>query len=227
MTTQLVKQETRIGITKEYATYLLKTVWPGAPDDAVVKAALICSRYGLDPLLKEVSIIKFDKYAGRGPERRKIGEDWVPVLGIKASRKIARHALGRQRYSYLDGPRVMTDQEQKDILGAVDPDRIWAITKLCVAGAVYPGYGNWPKADMAYGSEKGNSQRNMAFIRSERNAIDRMVPGEMPEDIEVGDESFVPLKVDGATLEQGKKDAEQLALQATNDAYGPEEANGK
>ena len=212
MTTELIKKtETRIGITKEYATYLLKTCWPGAPDDSVIKAALICSRYGLDPLLKEVVLVKFAS---------KNGDDWVPILGIKATRKIASR---NHRYSYIDGPRVMTEDEQKTIFGEIDPNRIWAITKIQYKGNVYPGYGSWTKANTVYGADKGNTQRNMAFIRSERQAIDRMVPGEIPEEIDVTDESFVPLKIDTATLEQGKADARALAEQDVADLYGEPE----
>lgn len=188
MTTEkaVAKVEPRpVGITKEYAVYLLKTIWPKAPDADVVKAALICKAYGLDPLLKEVSLIKF-------------GNEWVPVLGIKANRKIASNH-GARRYSYTDGPRVMTEQEQVDILGEVEPDRIWAITKIQDRdGNVYPGYGFWLKEATVYGGDKGNSARNMAFIRSERNALDRLAPGELP-DIEVSDESFVEVKVDAKT----------------------------
>ena len=210
MTTEkaVAKVEPRpVGITKEYAVYLLKTIWPKAPDADVVKAALICKAYGLDPLLKEVSLIKF-------------GNEWVPVLGIKANRKIATNH-GARRYSYTDGPRVMTEQEQVDILGEMEPERIWAITKIRdQIDNVYPGYGFWLKGDKVHGDDKGNSARNMAFIRSERNALDRMAPGELP-DIEVADESFVEIKVDQKTLELGKADLISQGEQDIDDLFGP------
>ena len=211
-----------LGITKEYAVYLLKTIWPTAPDPEVVKAALICARYGLDPLLKEVSLIKFDRreWNAQTKQREKVGEDWVAVLGIKANRKIASNH-GTRRYSYTDGPRVMTEEEQKAILGEVEPDRIWAITKIQDRdGNVYPGYGFWPRETKVYGDDKGNSARNMAFIRSERNALDRMAPGELP-DIEVADESFVEVKVDQKTLEQGKADLIAQGEMDIDDLFGP------
>lgn len=225
MTTEkaVAKVEPRpLGITKEYAIYLLKTIWPAAPDPEVVKAALICARYGLDPLLKEVSLIKFDKrkWNPQTRQREKVGEDWVAVLGIKANRKIASNH-GARRYSYTDGPRVMTEEEQKEILGEVEPARIWAITKIQdKEGNVYPGYGFWPKEIEVYGDDKGNSARNMAFIRSERNALDRMAPGELP-DIEVADESFVEVKVDQKTLDQGKADLIAQGELDIEDLFGP------
>jgi hypothetical protein len=225
MTTEkaVAKVEPRaVGITKEYAVYLLKTIWPLAPDPEVVKAALICARYGLDPLLKEVSLIKFDKrkWNPQTRQREKVGEDWVAVLGIKANRKIASNH-GARRYSYIDGPRVMTEKEQKEILGEVEPARIWAITKIQdQQGNAYPGYGFWPKEVEVYGDDKGNSARNMAFIRSERNALDRMAPGELP-DIEVADESFVEVKVDQKTLDQGKADLIAQGELDIEDLFGP------
>lgn len=211
-----------LGISKEYAVYLLKTIWPAAPDPEVIKAALICARYGLDPLLKEVSLIKFDRreWNAQTKQREKVGEDWVAVLGIKANRKIASNH-GARRYSYADGPRVMTQQEQKDILGEIEPERIWAITKIKdQLDNVYPGYGFWPKDTKVHGDDKGNSARNMAFIRSERNALDRMAPGELP-DIEVADESFVEIKVDQKTLELGKADLISQGEQDIDDLFGP------
>lgn len=220
---QVTKVEPRpLGISKEYAIYLLKTIWPVAPDTEVIKAALICARYGLDPLLKEVSLIKFDKrkWNPQTKQREKVGEDWVAVLGIKANRKIAS-GHGTRRYSYTDGPRVMTEQEQKDIMGQVEPEKIWAITRIKDSeGNTYPGYGFWPRDTEAYGNDKGNSPRNMAFIRSERNALDRMVPGELP-DIEVGDESFVELKIDAKALEQGEADLIEKGELDIDHLYGP------
>lgn len=211
-----------VGITKEYAIYLLKTIWPAAPDTEVIKAALICARYGLDPLLKEVSLIKFDrrKWNPQTKQREKVGEDWVAVLGIKANRKIAS-GHGARRYSYITGPRVMTEQEQKDIMGQVEPDKIWAITIVeDQKGNKYPGYGFWPREIEVYGDDKGNSARNMAFIRSERNALDRMAPGELP-DIEVGDETFVEVKVDQKTLDQGKADLIANGEVDIDNLFGP------
>ncbi|GAI77639.1 unnamed protein product, partial [marine sediment metagenome] len=96
-------------------------------------------------------------------------------------------------FSYLDDtPRVMTDEEQKRIYGSVDSTKIMAITKLKDSkGNEASGYGAWPLGEEPYGAEKGNTKANMAFIRSERNALDRLFAGEMPQGIQVVDEEYI------------------------------------
>lgn len=181
------------------AMYLLKTVWPQAPEVEVQKAAIICATYGLNPLLKQVSIIKF-------------GQQYVTVLGIKATRNIA---LGTgHKWSYIDGPRMMTDAEQKAIFGEVDGTKQWAICKIRdEKGNEYPGYGFWTRGSTVYGEDKGNSPINMAFIRAERNALDKMAPGELPN-AEVTDESFMPVENFGKAIEQGRHES---AVEAEQD----------
>ena len=191
-------------MTQTKAIYLLKTVWPQAPDAEIAKASIICATYGLNPLLKQISIISFKNKAG--------GRDWVTVLGIKATRNIA---LGTgHKFGYVDGPRVMTEDEQKTIFGQTYPDRIVAITKIKDQdGNIYPGYGFFPRDGSIQGADKGNSAANMAFIRSERNALDKMAPGQLPN-TEVIDEEFTEVKVDRRTIEAGKAEAD---AQAEND----------
>ncbi len=41
-------------IRKEQAMYLLKTIWPKAPEVEVIKAAILCQQYGLNPLMGSV-----------------------------------------------------------------------------------------------------------------------------------------------------------------------------
>jgi hypothetical protein len=192
-------------MSKNQALYLLKTIWPEAPVDEQVKAAMICHQYQLNPLMRQVYLVQF-------------GKDWVTVLGIKASRQIAQQ---HHKYSYLDGPRVMTEEERRKILGDVEADRIWAITVLKDSeGNIYPGYGFWPKDKQPYGGDKGNSARNMAFIRSERNALDKMAPGELP-DIEATDEVYTPVGNIQVAIAEGKKEFEQQGEQDKIDLYGP------
>ena len=167
-------------ITKEQAMFLLKSIWPKAPETDIIKAAILCRQYGLNPLMRQVFLIQFDK-------------EWAIVLGIKASRQIAQQALKKRgiRYSYADGPRMMTEDEQMRIFGKADKGKLWAITVLRDnQGGTFPGYGSWPADKKPYGQEKGNSEFNMAFIRSERNALDKLAPGELP-DIEVGDDTYI------------------------------------
>jgi len=185
-TTKLMKYEGVVSLTKEGAMEILQTIWPDAPEVEVLKAAIICHQYGLNPLMKHVFLIPFK----RRQKGMVVGEDWVTVLGIKASRLIA-HRCGD--FSYLDNtPRVMTEEEKKQILGEVGDQRIWAITKLSDSkGNEAQGYGNWLKDEEPYGVEKGNTKANMAFIHSERNALERLFPGEMPQGVEVIDEQYV------------------------------------
>ena len=77
------------------------------------------------------------------------------------------------------------------MLGEEYPDRIWAITVIAdEAGNHAPGYGSLDKTDKIHGEDKGNTRANMAMIRSERAAFDRLLPGEMPQGIEVIDLEF-------------------------------------
>lgn len=167
-------------LTKSNAAEILRTIWPKAPAVEVTKAALLCASYGLNPLMSHVFLIPF---------KGKAGETWATVMGIKATRLIASR---RTRYSYQDGPRIMSEKEQEKIRGTIDPDNIWAITVLAdEQGNKAPGYGSWPRSQAVYGSDKGNTSLNMAMIRSERNAFDRLIPGDMPASVDVLDERFV------------------------------------
>ncbi len=178
------KRDTSV-ITQQQAMYLLKTIWKDAPDTEIIKAAIFCRQYNLNPLMGHIFLIKFDKYDKQGA---KVGEEWAMVRGIKAKRAMAQE---KHRYSYKVGPRVVTDEEQKSIFGEVEADKIWALVILKNKdGNEYPGYGFWPKAKGVYGSEKGNSPRNMAFIRAEANALDKLEPGKLPE-MDTIDDNFV------------------------------------
>lgn len=176
-------------LTKQQATEVLRTIWPKAPDAEILKAAMLCKDYGLHPLMKHIFLLPFKN-------KKTQVVTWATVLGIAATRLIASR---RGSYSYVDGPRLMTDDEQQRIFGEVDPDKLWAITVVQDnAGNRAPGYGNWPKADAPYGTDKGNSKSNMAFIRSERNALQRLRPGEIPTGVDVVDPSFIEADMDNA-----------------------------
>jgi len=188
--TKLRKYEGVVSLTRMQAMEILKTIWPKAPEFEVLKAAMICHQYGLNPLMKHLFLIPFK----RKEQGKVVGEDWVAVLGIKTNRLIAQRC---HNYSYLDlTPRRMTDQEQEKVLGEVDDSRVWAITMIkdVDTGAKAMGVGSWPKDEVPYGVEKGNTKLNMACIRSERQALDRQYPGEMPQGIEVIDEEYVPIE---------------------------------
>jgi len=164
---------------------IILTIWPKAPPVEIKKAALICAQYGLNPLMKHIYLIPF-------------GNAWTTVMGIKASRIIARRAGA---YAYLDDtPRIMTREEQIRIMGEVDDTRIWAITKLkSTTGNTAQGIGSWPKDKQPQGTDKGNTKLNMAMIRSERQALERLFPDSLPDSVDVGDERFV--EVDGGQVD--------------------------
>src|SRR3990167_3859335 len=132
MTTEkaVARRDTSV-ITQSQALYLLRTIWPGAPETEVIKASILCRQYNLNPLMSQVYLVQF-------------GKDWVIILGIKATRQIAQQALGKRgiRYSYLDGPRLMSEKNQMKLRGKVEPDKIWAITIIKDSfDNTYPGYG--------------------------------------------------------------------------------------
>ena len=168
-------------LTQPQAEHILSLVYPGVPKEEIIRCAILCRDFGLHPLMKEVYIIPF----GQGDKRT-----WATVLGINATRKLM--AL-RGTYSYIDAtPRIMTDEEQKRIFGEVDNENIVAITKLRTKdGLEAPGYGRWPKSKEPYGTDKGNTRANMAFIRSERNAFGRLSPDALPPDVDIIDEAYV------------------------------------
>lgn len=168
-------------LDKAQAIEVLKTCWPKAPETDVMRAALLCATYQLNPLMKHVFLVPY----GQGDKAT-----WSIQIGIGATRLAASR---RGPVSYIDGPRIMSQEEQKQIRGRVDPQRIWAITKLGGRnGATSVGYGSYGLTETVQGEAKGNSRENMAMIRSERQALDRLYPAEMPmpADVETVDESF-------------------------------------
>jgi len=189
--TALQKYEGVVSLTRVQAIEILETIWPGAPEVEVKKAAIICHQYGLNPLMKHLFLIPFKKRNRKGEI---IGEEWVTVLGISSNRLIARRD---HNYSYLDlTPRRMTEEEQNKINGEVDNGKIWALTKLkdVETGVEAIGVGSWPTNEEPYGVEKGNTKLNMACIRSEREALDRLYPADMPHGVEVMEEKYIDAK---------------------------------
>ena len=49
-------------LTQEQAAFILRTVWPKAPDVEVIKAALICHQYALNPLMKHIYLVEYKKW---------------------------------------------------------------------------------------------------------------------------------------------------------------------
>ncbi len=185
---KLMKYQGLTTLSQEQALGFFELVWPEAPYKDRLKAAIICHQYGLNPLLKHIALLRFKKY---DKQRNVVGESWSVVQEIASTRIIAHR---KHNYPYLAlSPRRMTDDEQIKINGEVDKSQIWAITQLrdLATGAEFSGTGSWPLDENVYGSEKGNTKLNMAKIRSERNALDRAFPAELPQGVEVVAENVI------------------------------------
>jgi len=183
--TALQRYEGLTSLTKEDATTIVKTIWPGATGAEVFKAINVCVTYALNPLMKHVYLVPF--------ENKKTGKDeYVCVLGIGATRLIASR---KHKYSYLDdSPRIMNDAEEIKKYGKLDKTKIRFVTKLkdIQSGAEASGWGEISANATVYGGDKGNSRENLAAIRSERQALDRLYPADMPgADIPVMDDNYI------------------------------------
>lgn len=166
-------------LTKPQAIEILSLVYPNATNDEIIRTAIFCRDFGLHPLANEVYLIPFK------------GKN-VMVVGIPANRKIA-HALKGQ-FSFLDDtPRVASEEEITKQFGPDSEEaklNIISVTKLEGEGGNKAiGFGLWARGEHPYGMDKGNTQRNMANIRSERQAMDRL-PGKALPKYEVMDASL-------------------------------------
>jgi len=196
-----LKKYERRGLSEEDAMKILKLIWRNAPDEEVRKAASLCAAYKLNPLMKQVYLVPY--------ETKKGGEVWEIILGINAIRTLARRA---KNFGYVDGPRVMSKEEQERILGRYEPDRIWTICKVRDReGNEAVGYGNYPKDKSPLGADKGNTPVNMAFIRAERDALQKLCPAEMPLGFEMMDERFLEKPV----LEEEEYEVREKTLEST------------
>lgn len=176
-------------LTQPQAMEILKLVYPNVPEHQIVRTAILCRDFGLHPLMKEVYIIGFKNKQG--------GIDYSTVIGITANRKMAADKKGA--YSFLDdSPRAASQEEIIKQYGMGSDEERNNLISICKLkgekGNEVTGFGLYPKDDKPYGMDKGNTPRNMANIRSERQALDRL-PGEaLPlRDIEVIDTTFTEL----------------------------------
>lgn len=225
-TKALTKYMGVVSLTKPQAREILTAVFPEAPDQEIARAVLLCASYGLNPLMKHVFLVKFNRW---NKEHTKIiGVDWATIMGIKAKRLLSSR---RGPYSYVDNtPRQMTEEEQVTVFGEVEADKLWVITKGKdpQTGAEAVGYGFWPKNEKPYGAEKGNTKFNMAAIRSESQMLDRLRPGEMPMGIEVMEESMAEVAAQGFVegeyrVEEPLDESEPEAVAEIGDSAEPEE----
>ena len=197
--TALAKYETKMQLTQADVTDIVTTLWPTAPQVEIKKAIMLCVQYKLNPLAKHIYLIPFKNQSGQ--------YDWSLIWGIEATRLVARRAARKHKisYGYLDfSPRSMTEAEQIKINGKMDDSKYWALTILRDdKGNQSFGVGFWPKDKAVKGADKGNSPENMARIRSERNALNRLLPGELPgeEEVQLEDGTYLPSLQNGNTIE--------------------------
>lgn len=199
--TVLAKLPPSGALTQPQAMHILKLVYPDVPEDQIIRTAILCRDFGLHPLMKEVYIIGF--------KNSKTGmTDYSTVVGIPASRKMAADRKGA--FSFLDdSPRAATELEIIKQYGKgseEEKDNFISICKLRgEKGNEAIGIGLWPKDKEPLGTDKGNTKRNMANIRSERQALDRLPGKALPPDIDVIDVAYVEVpdigKVDTDTGE--------------------------
>ncbi len=189
-------------LTKEGAMEVLKLVYPDCPETEIIRTAMLCRDFGLHPLMKEVYLIPFNKKGG--------GKAWATVIGITANRKIASSLKGV--FSFLDDtPRAASKAEIVKQFGTnshEEEDNIISICRLRgERGNTANGFGLYPKKDNPYGTDKGNTPRNMANIRAERQALDRLPGDAMPlKGFDVIDEAYAEPPVVTITTESGEVD---------------------
>lgn len=175
-------------LTQAAAMHILKLVYPHAPEDEIIRCAILCRDFGLHPLKKEVYLIPF--------KNKKTGKDeYATVVGIAADRKMAADRKGA--YSFLDNsPRAATPEEITKQFGKDSEEAEKNLISICMvkgeSGNQALGFGLWPKDSEPYGTEKGNTKRNMANIRSERQAVSRL-PGKPLPPVQVIDEAYAEL----------------------------------
>jgi len=217
-------------LTQSQAMHILKLVYPKAPEAEIVRCALLCRDFGLHPLMKEVYLIPFNVKQKNGTYK----EEWATVVGIAANRKMATNKKGA--FSYLDEtPRAATHEEIVKQFGEESEEERDNLISICKVrgekGNEAVGFGLWPKGKTPYGMDKGNTKRNMANIRAERQALDRL-PGEaLPVGVEVVDEAYTEMpevrQLDthtGEIIEQEREESEpETPPQATEAKIEPEQ----
>ena len=184
-------RETHV-ITKEQALEVIRTTpgWEKAPENVVMRAALICRDYKVYPGI-HLFLLPFELKDG--------STSWAPVFGIKFNRLAASR---RKPYKYVDGPRRASDEEaQKHFLDDYNHELIYAYCRVQgLDGSEADGWGTWPRSKTPYGADKGNSKSNMAEIRAERRALDRLCPGELPAGFDVVDEQYLSPGIESPAL---------------------------
>jgi len=183
--TKLVPYSTSKALNKVQATEIVETLWGDAPALEKAKAISLCVNYQLNPLMRHLYLVGYNK---KDKDGRVVGKDWTIMVAIQANRLLASRNKDRPFGYAHDTPRLMTEEEELRYYKTVDAKKVRAITILVDKnGLEARGIGQIDRSASIKGTDKGNSHENMACIRSERAALDRMCPGEMPQNVEVTD----------------------------------------
>ena len=181
-------------LTKAIATEIVETLWGEAPPIEKIKVILLCQTYQLNPLMKHLHLVGYKRKVDGKYVIDQYGKpvlDWSIQIGIGATRLMAQR---KHNYSYQDlSPRRATQEEIDKILGdTADPDSIYGFTHVKDMDTKAEAFGlrGIKRNANIKGADKGNTHLNMACVRSERQALDRQYPGEMPQGFEVVDERF-------------------------------------
>lgn len=235
-TRALAKYFTTAVMTAPIATEIVNTLWGDAPAVEKTKCILICQNYQLNPLMKHLYLIGYKRKDSNGKQLTDTHGvllfNWSIQIGIGATRLMAQR---KHNYSYLDlSPRKATQEEIDRILGdTADPTYIYGFTHIkdMDTGAEAFGLRGIGKNENIKGRDKGNTHLNQACIRSERLALDRQYPGEMPQGVEVIDERYVDAdyRVTEAKADQppGGGDGPTLKGAGESGELGEEEGRGE
>ena len=194
-TKALAKFSGKVSLTEPELKQIFAIINPEAPPNDILKVAIICRDYGLHPLMNHIHLVGPYNTKVKTPDGEKWVQKWAIIMGIKATRLMAAR---KKSFSYIDDtPRVMTEDEQTRKFGKVFDDRLAIISKLKdLDGNEASGIGFYLHSEKdPKGTDKGNTRFNMASIRSERQAIDKLVPDTIPAEIEVVDENYFKVDV--------------------------------
>jgi len=185
-----------VAMTKAIATEIVETMYGDAPMVEKAKVILLCEAYQLNPLMKHLHLIGYKRGDGRGGHLKdpqgNFLMDWSIQMGIGATRLLAQR---KHNFSYLDmTPRRATKAEIEKVFGdEADTNSLYAFVyiKDVDTGAESTALRGIPKNYNVKGTDKGNTLLNQVCIWTERLALDRQYPGEMPTGVEVFDERYI------------------------------------
>ena len=218
-------------MTKSIATEIVESLWGDAPTIEKTKCILLCQTYQLNPLRKHIYLIGYKQYKDRKLVVDGQGKpilDWSIQQGIGATRLLAQR---KHNFSYLDmTPRKATKEEIEKIFGdTANPNSLYAFVHIKDndTGAECTACRGIPKDYNVKGLEKGNTLLNQVCIWTERLALDRQYPGEMPPNIEVIDEAYAELpEISGDIIESTgeivEAEVRELPLEPEDELFPPD-----